>query len=178
MDCPFSITTSCLCTCRFDASNFRLVGISVSLLCSAQLSTPAPEPHQQDAVFQGSWTRQAEYGWCQQRKRMLVFPLGLFKPSFKALHKSVVLLSSCLPQRQNTWGPVVPNSSECWAEINLREHGWWFLCWACSGSFCHRGLLCQTHFCAQLKSHTPWRKADFKSLMEKVCFWRENFSGL
>lgn len=128
--------------------------------------------------FQGWWTKQFEPGWCQQRDRIPVSHPGLLKSCFTELHKSVSLLPSCLPQGWNTRLPVVLNSSECWAEINSKETRRYLSWCTCSGNFCHWGLLCQTHYCAQLKSCAPCSKADFRSLIERVYFWRENFSGL
>lgn len=158
--------------------NFRLVNIFLSLPCSLLLSTLAPAPQQWGAVFQGYQNRQAKTAWCQQRKRMPIFPVGFFKPFFWALHTSVVQLSSCLPQGLNTRMSMVPNSSECWGEINIQASRQCFSCCACSGDFCRGGLRCQTNFWAQLKSCTPLSKADIRSLTERVRLWREDLNEI
>lgn len=146
VDHPFSITAFYLCTYQFDAPIFRLVDIFLHLPCSLLLSTPAPASQQQGTVFQSHQHRQAKNGWCQQRSRTLIFPLGVFNLFLQALHTSVVRLSSRLPQGLNAQVPVVPNSTECWREINFKAGGQCFSFCPCSGDFCHRGLHCQTNF--------------------------------
>lgn len=159
-------------------SQFQACGHFPASALLPPVTALGPASHQQGAVFQGHQHRQAKNGWCKQSSRMLISPLGFFKPFFQALHTSVVRLSSCLPQGPNARVLVLPNSSECWGEINLKAGGQCFSCCACSGDFCRRGLRCQTHFWAQLKSCTPWSKADFRSLTGRVCFWREGLNEL